>query len=86
MVKIKNRVATKQERVVEASRVFGILGIAVVKKNQGFHWLFSFRGEEVEYWPSTGKWYIPGKGLRSVYNTRFLAGLLKTLDIKYKTV
>jgi len=84
MIEINLKQYSKLDRVKEATKIFANLNIKPDIKNQGSHWIFRWKDEIIHYWPSTGRWYSISLGLRSTYETRFLAGLLTHMKIEYK--
>lgn len=84
MIKIKARVVDKFDRMKEAKDTLSCIpGCELEVQKNAYHWIVSYQGKEIHYWPTTGKWYEPSKRIKSEYSTRFLAGLLTYLGVEF---
>ena len=84
MIKIKAKEHDKFKRMKEAREVLNnVSGCSFTEQKNPYHWIVSYNDEEIHYWPTTGKWYIPAKNLKCEYRTRFLAGLLTYIGVEF---
>ena len=69
----------KWERLREAQKVFNSLNIKYYMHNGGIQWLVEYGDEELEYYPTTGRWRIKDNPNTKTQQT-YLVGILRHMD------
>ena len=83
IIQIKLKHYDRWERLREAKNTFNKNNIKFNVYNNGIQWVVYNDEEEIEYYPTTGRWRIlDGDKSRKTTQT-YLAGLLSHLGYKY---
>ena len=86
MIQIKLKHYDKWERLREAQKVFKKLNVKHEIHNNGIHWIIEYNDTEINYWPTTGKWYIADPKHQSTHEERFLGGILKYMGYQFQEI
>ena len=84
LVHVKHVIYDKWERAQEAQKIFNSLNIKYSVYNNGSHWKIDYNDQEIDYWPTTGKWYIVDTKHKCTHDERFLAGILRYMGYDVK--
>jgi len=76
-VKAKNY--DKWERMREAQKIFNSLNIKFKVFNNGIQWIIYNEDEELEYFPTTGRWRVKDNPNTKTQQT-YLIGILRHMD------
>ena len=83
IVQIKLKHYDRWDRYREAMKILTSLKVNYSLHNLGAHIIIHNGEEEIHYWASTGKWFIPETKEKWTHETRFLGGILNRLGYNF---
>ena len=86
IIYIKREIADKWERLREAIDILTKLHIVYSVHNNGLHIILYNDDEKIDYWATTGKWYIEETKHKSTHDEKFLKGLLNHMGYVVKEI
>jgi len=86
IIHVKHKMYDKQERAQEAQKIFNSLNIKYSVHNDGLHWIINYKGIDINYYPTTGKWFTNEPKYSCREDERFLVGILRYMKYEVKEI